>query len=285
VLRSKGVTRAQTIHSLIYIPAEIVTYTPVVQPDGTTRQVLSKGVEFNLRDELADAAGMLVDEASMVSSKLHADLRSFGLPIIFVGDHGQLAPVGDDPGLMRDPHFRLETPHRNANEIRHFAAHLRQGNPARAWEHVSGSGERVQFFSSTQIVEQMRTVDQTLVPFNSMRVNFNRRYRAIALGHHGDSPMPGDRLIVLRNTRRYDLFNGQQVIAKSVQPNNRISLLTEGGRLVEVSYTPAAFNQAKPEFDHDPNSPVPLDFAYAATVHKAHGSEWRTGAVVEGRCQ
>ena len=109
VLKSKGVD-ARTIHSLIY-----KAYTDE-----------ERKVYFSLAADLG-CDGIIVDEASMVSRSIYEDLRSFGKPLVFVGDHGQLEPVGDDFNLMRDPDYRLETIHRNAGEIAHFADYIRQG--------------------------------------------------------------------------------------------------------------------------------------------------------------
>jgi exodeoxyribonuclease-5 len=284
VLRSKGVERAQTIHSLIYRPEEVVTAVPRSCPDGTTAFTTATRVVYHLRDELdAGVDGVLVDEASMVSGKLHADLCSFGLPLVFVGDHGQLEPVGDDPGLMRAPDFKLETVHRNANEIAHFAGHVRRGNWASSWRHVAGAGERVRFFEPGRVVDHMRRADQTIVAFNARRVGLNAAYRAEALGRVGDRPEVGDRLIVLRNTRRLRIFNGQQVTALDVA-SGTMRVRTDDDRVLSLDYTGAAFNKARPDIDPSPDGPVPLDFAYAVTAHKAQGSEWGTGVVVEQWC-
>src|SRR5262249_39245796 len=117
VLRQKGMA-ASTIHSLIY--------TAQPKPGG--------GVEFRLRHPCEmGCEGFLVDEASMGSRDLHDDLLSFGKPGIFGGGHGQLANVGKDVNLISDPTYRLETIHRNAGPIAHFAEHLRKGNPARSF--------------------------------------------------------------------------------------------------------------------------------------------------------
>ena len=41
----------------------------------------------------------------MVNRIQHMDLLSFGVPILYVGDMGQLAPIGDDPNLMDESAF------------------------------------------------------------------------------------------------------------------------------------------------------------------------------------
>jgi ATP-dependent exoDNAse (exonuclease V) alpha subunit len=94
VLRYKGVD-ATTIHSLIYYPHE--------DDDGTIR--------FRRKHNLRDVQTLIIDEASMTNHFLFADLLSFKLPVLFVGDHGQLEPIGPNPGLMAHPDLRLEKIH------------------------------------------------------------------------------------------------------------------------------------------------------------------------------
>src|SRR4051795_6271524 len=77
VLQRRGV-EATTIHRLIY-EAEWNEET--------------KTYRFHKRKRL-DCPAVIVDEASMVSREIYDHLLSFGKPIVFVGDHGQLEPVG-----------------------------------------------------------------------------------------------------------------------------------------------------------------------------------------------
>jgi exodeoxyribonuclease-5 len=117
ILRKKGIGNSSTIHSSIYRPC--------VDENGETFWNL---VEKNKMVNEID--GFIIDEASMVGKEIHKDLCSFGLPIIYIGDHGQLEPIGTEFNLMKDPDYKLETVHRNAGEIAYFADHLRQGkNP------------------------------------------------------------------------------------------------------------------------------------------------------------
>ena len=81
VLRKKGIP-ANTIHSTIY--------TPVTNEKNETEWQCKSRLQ--LRHE--GIFGFVIDEASMVSKEIHQDLVSFGLPIIYVGDHGQLEPIG-----------------------------------------------------------------------------------------------------------------------------------------------------------------------------------------------
>jgi exodeoxyribonuclease-5 len=239
---------------------------------------------WNLRDQLDEIGGILVDEASMVASQHFEDLASFGLPVILIGDHGQLEPVGDDAGLMVDPDFTLETIHRNAGEIAHFAEHLRKGRWASEWRHVAGAGDRVRFISPADLIARMRETEQTIVAFNASRVALNQQYRSALLGKTGKEPVSGDRVIVLKNSRNLGLFNGQQVTVEAFLPPRQVRVRTEEGQVLVIDITLEAFNNPRPGFDSRPEAPVPLDFAYAITAHKSQGSEWDSGIVVEQYC-
>ena len=64
----------------------------------------------------------------MVSEDIFRDLLSYNLPLVFIGDHAQLEPIGNGFNIMQKPDYVLETIHRNASTIAKFANHLRQGN-------------------------------------------------------------------------------------------------------------------------------------------------------------
>jgi len=69
-----------TIHGMMY--------KPIIDEDENGRQ---KIVGWKKRLAL-DYDVIILDEASMVSADLWADLTSYDIPIIAVGDHGQLPP-------------------------------------------------------------------------------------------------------------------------------------------------------------------------------------------------
>ena len=70
-----------------------------------------------------------VDESSMISDNMFRTLQARGVPILAVGDHGQLAPVRDTGTLMQNPTLRLEQIHRQAegSPIVALAKHVREG--------------------------------------------------------------------------------------------------------------------------------------------------------------
>lgn len=261
VLTKKGI-KASTIHSLIY-----KAYTDQ-----------NNKVRFSLSPSL-DCKGIIVDEASMVSSALYKDLRWFGKPMIFVGDHGQLEPIGDDFNLMSDPDYRLETIHRNAGEIAHFAQHIRGGYRASGWQ-LKGSGEKIKFVPRGSHRPLASKVDQVICAFNKTRAEMNIAARE-QFRMDPASPCVGDRVMCLKNNRELGLFNGMQ--GEIALMNDDGTFVFESGDLVEeVPYDKATFNQVKYEFD--PDGPIPFDYAYAITAHRAQGSEYDSVMVLEQRC-
>jgi exodeoxyribonuclease-5 len=273
VLRRKGMS-ASTIHSLIYKPED----------DGRG------GVRFVLiPPEDLQQQGFLVDEASMVSRDIYQDLLSFGRPIIFVGDHGQLEPVGEDVNLMKNPDFRLEEIHRNAGEIAFFAEWIRKGYRPQSFEHQSAySGKKIHFVRNQEAVRMLTDVDQIICAFNKTRVGLNMQVRE-KLGFSGDTPQREERVMCLRNDKQKGLFNGMQGVVQQTYPrkkysNPKLRIETDDGERIETFYDVNQFNKIKYDFQMGREEPAPFDFAYAITCHKAQGDEWERVMVMEQRC-
>lgn len=261
ILRKKGVA-AQTIHSLIY---------KAIEEEGV--------VTFNLAPSI-ECEGIIVDEASMVSKEIYEDLRSFGKPIIFVGDHGQLEPIGDKFNLMENPDFRLETIHRNAGEIAFFAEHIRKGYKASSWEHKVGSGSSVSFLNKSNYKNYALEADQIICAFNKTRAELNSFVREQL--NRGKEPEIGDRVMCLRNNSFHKLFNGMQGIITDIY--DHILCFQTDDKYFEISYDKNTFNQIKYEFEFSIESPNPFDYCYAITCHKAQGDQFDKILVLEQKC-
>ncbi len=304
VLRSKGLD-ASTIHSLIYKPEKIVEYT---EEYGRRERVI-----FVLRTKYdIHCDGFIVDEASMVSREIHNDLLTFNLPIIYIGDHGQLEPISDDRSgnnkpfnIMESPDITLEKIHRNAGEIAYFAEFLRKGNEAREWmKHEMYSGNIVRFFTRDEWLDQEDPFDgfnvehQIICAYNNTRVNLNQVIRN-HLKLPPDEFVVGDRVICLQNSKEIGIFNGMQGIIENItQPISKVDglgnkiipdriLFKSDGVSRAVRIRPSAFN-----FIPDRSKPrpydkyrIPFDYAYVITCHKSQGSEWDIVTVLEQRCR
>lgn len=263
VLKSKGV-QAKTIHSLIY-----KAYTDA-----------ERKVFFSLANDL-DCKGIIVDEASMVSRTLCEDLRSFGKPLIFVGDHGQLEPVGDDFNLMKEPDYRLETIHRNAGEIAHFAEYIRQGYRPSSWQVRNGPSRSISFLPRGRHSDVLLEADQAICAYNKTRAEVNSEFRRM-LGR-GLGVEAGDRVMCLRNDSRVALFNGMQGFVRTLYSGDFMDFESEG-TVQHVAFDREVFGQVKYELDRDRDSPMPFDYSYCVTAHKAQGSEWDSVLVMEQKC-
>jgi exodeoxyribonuclease-5 len=268
VLRRRGIEKAKTIHSLIY--------NPISHDNGT--------VTFELKDHL-DVDGFVLDESSTISLELYKDMKSFGLPMVFVGDHNQLEPVGSNPNLMKSPDYRLETIHRNAGEIAHFANWIKEGKrpeefPAEKKVSVVSNYFRKEVVDNPTI---MKSINQAICAFNSTRVGMNAKIRQMyGLTHKLEV---GDRVICLKNNRKIGLFNGMQGWVTEVRKGNRFDLATDVGEFEKVSHHPDVWGMEKIPENFNLGGANPFDYAYCITCHKAIGDQWDKVLVLEQVCK
>lgn len=224
---------------------------------------------------------VIVDEASMVSYDVLESLRRHSVPVLFVGDHGQLEPVGENPGLMRNPEIRLEQIHRQAegSEILQFAHFVRNGGEPRRWD---GPGRDV-IINPTQV--RYADFDAVLCGFNKFRVHLNRVIRH-ERGIHDELPVEGDTLICLQNKREQGLYNGYVTTAVRVErhlgdPNLVwLTVLNADDKRVTVKAWLPQFGEPRGAPYIGKNISM-FDWGYCLTCHKGQGSGWDHVAVVE----
>jgi len=266
-LRKKQVP-ATTIHSRIYKPYF---------------DLASKTVVFELTID-PGCEGFFVDEASMVPEDIHSDLKSFGFPIVYVGDHGQLEPVDSVFNLMQHPDYKLEEIHRNAGDIARFAERIRMGFVPRSFK---GEGDSVEFVGGEPSDELLTSVDQVICAFNKTRTAINERIRK-AKGYTTKLEV-GEKVMCLRNNRKVGLFNGMQgtVLALREDGYRRkfMDFQFDENIMKDVWYDPSTFGQETYKFKTGQDSPNPFDYAGCITCHKAQGDEWGKVLVIEQRCK
>lgn len=223
-------------------------------------------------------AGNILVSNSMIGKYLYEDLLSFFLPIVFVGDHGQLEPIGQDVYVMKDPMYKLETIHRNAGEIAYFAEHLRKGYDARSFK----AEKKVIFCTSEEVTDEMMLkTDQMICAFNRTRVAKNDHVRKL-LGRKKLVEV-GDRVMCLRNNKKQGLFNGQQGEVVKVK-KGKFDFYSDDTMYADVQYDANQFGQEKPQFEFGADSPNPFDYAYTITGHKSQGDEFDNVIVFEQQC-
>lgn len=257
VLRRKGVGQAQTAHSLIY-------------------HVEGKGRNLRFRRRaFIDCSVVIVDEASMFNRQLYDDLLSFRKPVLFVGDYGQLEPIGDNPGLMVNPQIRLETIHRQAqdNPILRLATAFRQGRPTPHW---SDSRGRLEVLPSASFTQLVRPGVQIICGFNRTRHSVNRMVRE-QLGVARHVVVHGETLVCLKNNSDYGIFNGQMFHVEQVHHTTKtyadLTLIDDDGDRLSI---PALVEQfgADPIKDRNIKHYGLFDYGYCLTAHKSQGSDF-----------
>lgn len=267
VMRKRGCADASTIHSLIYRLKEEKGGEPEF--------------ELNRESAIIDADLVVIDEVSMVGADLARDLLSFGKKVLVLGDPFQLPPVKDDTGFFTsvEPDIMLTEIHRQArdNPIIRMSLDIREG---RGLDYGT-YGESKVIHSSEVDREEVMVADQILVGRNRTRITYNDRVRQIK-GLPRRMPVPGDRLICLRNNKQNGLLNGQMFTAKQVKRKGRgiLQLLLDpedGTRVADVMVTTHEKFFMGQEADLPWNERRRFDefyFGYCITTHKAQGSQW-----------
>jgi len=277
-----------TIHSLLY--------SPVMSEDGSILGWMrSKEVEVDL---------IIVDEASMVTDIIWQDLLTTKLPVIAVGDHGQLPPIEGNFNLMNKTDLKLEHIHRQAegNPIIQLAQEARMhgkisvgdfSNSVRKFSYATHEASDVDDIVD-HLLSNVHDDMLILCGYNRTRVNLNKSVRQ-KLGRETDEPEGGDRVVCLKNTYVMPgspIYNGMVGTLESVWE--------EGEHWYAAS---VAFADEERQFEglisrHQFNKPqtimtVPglepkkigerFDYGYALTVHKSQGSQAKTVLLFEER--
>jgi exodeoxyribonuclease-5 len=277
-----------TIHSLIYEPIIDPTTRAII---GWRKRAMSGTPAADYEERPIPALDLIInDEASMTSQDLYDDLLSYSVPILFVGDHGQLPPVSGSLNLMASPQIRLEQIHRQAadNPIIKLATLARTQNylplqelspTVRVMSLQDGPGQELgeKMFSGSPDV-------LILTSTNKRRVGLNKRVLA-ALGHdQAARPFPSARLICLRNSPILGLYNGMQATLQKIRREDyaswNVDLLPDQSSTINADMSLDAFHQEKPDLSKIRRTTIPFDYGYALTCHKAQGSEARCVFIV-----
>jgi exodeoxyribonuclease V len=283
-----GLDSCSTIHRLIY--------NPVIDSD--TGEIL----RWIPADEIF-ADMLIIDEASMVSREIFQDLLGFGKPIIAIGDHGQLPPIGDNFNLMDNPMFRLEKIHRQAekNPIIKISKIVREEGRFPGYsewgDFLNGGGvKRIRKRDKDseivdKLFEKFDNKTMVLAGTNRMRLILNDAIRQ-SLNINSVEPIVGDRVICLKNNgnaKNIPIFNGMRGNIQEINSiskdhyNTTIKMDGEKERFIGVISKHFFSNEygEEPKGVHFSEIGNRFDFGYCITVHKAQGSESDTVILFE----
>jgi len=233
----------------------------------------------------------VIDEASMMDSWLLAHVMSMAPPqLVMVGDDAQLPPVGagqpfhDLLRLRPDRVKRLEICHRNREAVHAAALAIRQGRrpEPQCTESESfrlmqtGGGERTQAFIVKWFREGVLDPAQDVVlacrygdedGCGDIRGLNAAIMQAVNPHQPGERWRLGDRVMCNRNFGPVDVWNGDMGTVTGIDTGGRAWVTLDRGRedgplLLE--------REIEKEFTH----------AWALSVHKSQGSQWRRVAFV-----
>ena len=313
VLQSKGCEGATTIHSLIYhsrdkgkaqlqdMERQLQTLIDELAADGLSpvqveahKRVIDlnkmiKQERENLKQpfftlnpdsDVRRAKLVIIDECSMVDARMGADLLSFGVKVLVLGDPAQLPPVGGAGYFTENvtPDVMLEEIHRQAEEspIIRMATQVRKEKPL----DVGDFGSDCRVIAGEKIDPEIALAfDQILVGKNVTRFATNRRVRTLK-GLTDPFPMQGDRLVCLRNDHDAGLLNGALFKVSSVggilDHKVLMDIVPEGSNFAQEVMAHEHYFLGKgdelPWFER--KEAQEFDYGYALTVHKAQGSQW-----------
>jgi len=275
-----------TIHSLIYAP--------VLTSKGTISG-------WKLKDSIK-ADLIVVDEASMVDEKIWHDLLSFRVPILAIGDHGQLPPIHGSFSLMKSPDIKLTTIHRQAqgHPIIKLSIMAREngmipiglfGNGVqKISRYDSGGGQIIE-----DILQSAQKDTLILAGYNATRVRLNKHVRA-SREYYEMRPQTGDIVVCLRNNWDKGIYNGMTGVIKRIIPHQEADTATvrwyeteimmDDDSLYSGMISAQQFNAPstlKDEVFSGKDRGDLFDFGYALTVHKAQGSQAQRVLLFEER--
>ena len=305
VLRAKGCPNATTIHKLIYQPKGSVGETEIEELQGLIegeaqqdepdemklftwrRELAMKTADsdamFQRKDEceIQEADLVIIDESSMVDMRMGKDLEHFGIPVLYLGDPGQLQPVKGKPRLgPNDYDFVLEEIHRQAADspIIWLANEVRQGRAVKYGEHGDGAVKLLR--KSEWDIDTFVGADQVITGMNASRFKVTRQMRK-HIGFTQVYPLAGDKLICVQNDHEIGVLNGVtcRAINEGVKRGNIIYLDVDydGKELMGKICDPSFFqaNYGDPTNFPKGDGIQKFDYGYCITGHKSQGSEWR----------
>jgi len=260
VLQKKGLYNATTIHNTIY------------NFDEKTNRFYKRH-----RNEL-NGTYFLIDEGSMVPSKLFKDIKSYDLPIIVIGDPGQLELIGENAKLMHSPDIVLDTIHRYDNSVAEFAQYVRING-----EYSIGEYPNIQIKPKSEYKKPTQGV--ILTGFNKTRVAINKTF-------HTGEINEGTKLVVLVNNWDVGVNNGMLLEVKEIKDYYdkyiAVTCNLDNGKQRELLLWTGNLNKEK-TIDYNEqkklqNRSIIVDFGYALTCHKFQGSEDENITVIDEMC-
>lgn len=240
---------------------------------------------------------LVIDEGSMVTSRMQRELERMSDQLLLVGDANQLPPVNDldtpagfFSSINHDVTLTEILRQTEGSPVLEFATAIRTGNSSKVGRMSSA------LYPADNFEDWIWSGAKVIVFTNKERVRVNHVARKI-LGFNEPTPVPGDILVCTSN---YDdtLINGTEVEVLDFQwdgvtPSALVRVKTAGLTLScrmdmhsfiddQLASAQALLSaKIKPRPAEEDRPPAELVFGYAITAHKAQGSEWDRVVVID----
>lgn len=281
-LKQKGCRGARTLHQFIY---------NVRGTDDEDNPIFSRKDRLDEKPKL-----VCLDEASMVGEWDAERLLDHRIPVLALGDTGQVPPVkaaayfteGSEDVLLTE----IMRQGKESNIIR-ASFFVRNGNrlPAREYDDVKVYDRAPM---TTDLKKFMGEDSQIICSYNSTKDKWNSLLRQIK-GFLGPMPNMTEKVICTFNQHGPGFCNGEQGIVlryENVPDYERdenesseiqyvvLKSLTDG-KEIKVKINPNSFSEDPETRQAAQRSVGGFDYGYAITVHKSQGSEWPNVCVLE----
>ena len=294
VLHSKGCPNVMTAHRLLYYSRQ--------KKDGTFYHIP--------RNHIGNYKIVVVDEVSMLPKNMWDLLLSHKKHVIALGDPGQLPPIGEDNGILDQPHIFLDEIMRQAadSEIIRLSADIRARKAIKPYK-----GTEINIVRRKDMIDGMLTwADQVICGKNDTRNILNDYYRRMKWGEDVDltTPLVGDKILCRKNNWKCinkigdALVNGSMGLLTKIQVTNSPWL----EKKCTIDFLPDAYDDSpdiermyatllidwklitrneptvtKENFSMFPwyLRPEQFEYGYVITCHKLQGGEYEKVLVLE----
>lgn len=278
VLKNKIGRKVSTIHSLCYKLVD----------DYQDKETQKVHMTWTIRDDspVKESKLLILDEVSMVSKSMMEDLLKFNVKVLVLGDPFQLPPVDGDAYFHQNyqPDFMLTEIHRQAleNPIIYLSKQVRECKDI----DFGAYGDNVIKMHYHDVPEEYwKQADQVIVGTNKMRRTLNGWFRDL-YGYtklNSKFPVPGDKLICLKNKWEDGLVNGMILTANSKArvATDRESFILDFTSDEGVDFTGIKCSSSEvlggiklrtPYYEQ--KKMLNIDYGNAITCHKSQGSQY-----------
>lgn len=238
-------------------------------------ELSERNPQFTFNNRIDTQKALLIDEGSMIGEDIWEDLLQVDIPKIIVYDPFQLPPVKQKfplENIAADVFLTQIMRQSEGSGIAQAAADIRFGRPLKSY----GEDFKIIPKGVLTINDYAKNYDLIISGTNSLRQILNKSIRR-TFGYPPDTPVAGDKVMMLSNHRDTGLSNGEVLKIKRVvwktKYTIRLNLVDEFGTEFPgvTAYLPI-FNDEK-NTRSAPHGLALITYGYCLTAHKSQGSE------------